>query len=111
MVNFDRDQFEERAAIAEFDGGLSRFDAESLAAKGQGLSRWKAMELINADSKRDLPESRDIGAQAKRNTADAMPPMQRDTKEETRSMPERDVQGGRGSMALLALPVQRGAIL
>ena len=28
--------FEERAAIAEFDGGLTRADAEHLAAQGQG---------------------------------------------------------------------------
>lgn len=28
---FDREAFEERAAIAEFDGGLSRTDAEALA--------------------------------------------------------------------------------
>jgi hypothetical protein len=32
----DTDAFEERAAIAEYDGGLSRADAEPLAAQGQG---------------------------------------------------------------------------
>jgi hypothetical protein len=32
----DTDAFEERAAIAEFDGGLSRDDAEDLAAQCQG---------------------------------------------------------------------------
>lgn len=30
---FDREAFEERAAIMEFDGGLSRFEAETLAAR------------------------------------------------------------------------------
>jgi hypothetical protein len=32
----DLDAFEERAAISEFDGGLSRADAEELAAQCQG---------------------------------------------------------------------------
>lgn len=44
-MTFDRDAFEERAAIMEFDGGLSRFEAETLAAKAQGMTR---MEAINA---------------------------------------------------------------
>ena len=34
--NPDTDAFEERAAIAEFDGGLSRADGEQLAAQYQG---------------------------------------------------------------------------
>ena len=33
----DIDAFEERAAIAEHDGGLSRSDAEDLAAQAQGF--------------------------------------------------------------------------
>ncbi|MGJ8585427.1 MAG: hypothetical protein ACSHXD_15135 [Marinosulfonomonas sp.] len=32
----DTDAFEERAAIAEFDAGMSRADAEDFAAQGQG---------------------------------------------------------------------------
>lgn len=32
----DIDAFEERAAICEFDGGLSRADAEDVAAQSQG---------------------------------------------------------------------------
>jgi hypothetical protein len=31
------DAFEERAAIAQYDGGLSRKQAEDLAAHGQGF--------------------------------------------------------------------------
>jgi len=34
--NPDNDAFEERAAIAEYDGGLSRADAEQLAVECQG---------------------------------------------------------------------------
>jgi hypothetical protein len=33
----DIDAFEERAAIAEYDGGLPRSEAENLAAKAQGF--------------------------------------------------------------------------
>ena len=33
----DIEGFEERAAIAEFDGGLSRSKAEDVAAQGQGF--------------------------------------------------------------------------
>lgn len=33
----DIEAFEERAAIAEYDGGLTRRQAEEVAAKGQGF--------------------------------------------------------------------------
>jgi len=33
----DIDAFEERVAIAEYDGGLSRSEAENLAARAQGF--------------------------------------------------------------------------
>ena len=33
----DIDAFEERAAIAEYDGGLVRSEAENLAARAQGF--------------------------------------------------------------------------
>ena len=33
----DIEEFEERAAIAEYDGGLSRSRAEDLAAQAQGF--------------------------------------------------------------------------
>ena len=33
----DIEAFEERAAIAEYDGGLTRQDAEDLAAEAQGF--------------------------------------------------------------------------
>lgn len=42
----DVDAFEERAAIVEYDGGLSRFEAETLAAKEQCLERWEAMRYV-----------------------------------------------------------------
>ena len=44
----DIEAFEERAAIAEYDGGLTRLQAESMAAQEQGFAsagaywRWLA---------------------------------------------------------------------
>ena len=44
--------FEERAAIAEYDGGLSRKEAEDLAAQAQGFAdvedywRWLAEYVL-----------------------------------------------------------------
>lgn len=49
---FDRDAFEERAAIMEFDGGLSRFKAETLAAGLQGLTRWNVMKEIRDEERK-----------------------------------------------------------
>ena len=43
--NPDTDAFEERAAIAEYDGGLTRADAERLAAQGQGYDNVVAFRL------------------------------------------------------------------
>ena len=45
MRTLDVDQFEERAAICEFDGGMSRFDAETAAAQEQWLARWQAVKF------------------------------------------------------------------
>jgi hypothetical protein len=44
---FDVDRFLERAAIMEFDGGLSRYQAETEAAKAQGVPRWQAMKAAH----------------------------------------------------------------
>jgi len=49
----DIDDFEERAAIAEYDGGLSRSRAEDLAARAQGFRdadaywQWLADYVVN----------------------------------------------------------------
>ena len=44
---FDRDTFEERAAIVEHDGGLSRDEAERLATIGQGYTLAQARRWLN----------------------------------------------------------------
>ena len=38
----DIDAFEERAAIAQYDGGLTRREAQDLAARGQGFANADA---------------------------------------------------------------------
>lgn len=44
MAVIDVDQFEERAAILEYCDGMSRFEAETEAAKRQGVKRWEALK-------------------------------------------------------------------
>ena len=46
----DTDAFEERAAIAQYDGGLSRADAEDLAAQCQGYENVMAFRAAQANS-------------------------------------------------------------
>lgn len=90
---FDRDAFEERAAIMEFEGGLSRFDAETAAAAAQGMSRWQAMEAIrNGNSMGDRPAPRDHREADDRNGQGAVPGMQLAAAEQDRPMPQRHVQ-------------------
>jgi len=96
-MNFDLDAFEERAAIIEYDGGLTRFRAETLAAQAQGVARHDAIRIRNSQT------ARDIGSQAARKPAGDMPRVQPAPAQEKRSVSERDVQAGRGAMALLAL--------
>lgn len=41
----DVDIFQERAAILEYCEGMTRFEAETEAARRQGLKRWEALRL------------------------------------------------------------------
>lgn len=75
MVRFDRDQFEERSAIAEYDGGLSRFDAETLAAREQGFERWEVMNGAAGS----LPQGGNRRASIQRHATHAMSAMQSHT--------------------------------
>lgn len=90
----DVDAFLERAAIMEFDGKLSRYQAEVEAAKRQGVSRWQAMKAVD-DAKRmgNSPEARNFGQADQRHGANALPGVQSGTEEQARSVPVRDVQG------------------
>ncbi|WP_157968859.1 hypothetical protein [Tropicimonas sp. IMCC34011] len=104
----DLDRWAERSAIMEFDGGLSRFSAETEAARAQGYQRH---EVINAYRKRNSPSSRDQRQTAARNAACHVPGVQPLSQEEAGRLPERDIQAGRGGLELLALRNERGAVL
>ena len=45
----DIDTFEERAAVMEYDGGLSRSEAEDLAAQAQGFRDAEHFRQVLAD--------------------------------------------------------------
>lgn len=86
-MNLDR--FVERAAIMEFDGGMSRFVAETAAAESQGVKRW---EVLNEIRGRNLGQAPDIGATANGNGADDVPGVQRGAERQNRPLPERHIQ-------------------
>lgn len=101
LMQIDFGEFEERSAIMEFDGGLSRFEAETRAAAAQGLKRH---EVLDAIRNRNSARGRDIRqAVDGKPGSDDLPGMQRAPEEEDRPVPERDAQAGRDRVALLAL--------
>ena len=101
---FDLDAWAERAAIMEFDGGLSRFAAETEAARAQGVTRWQALEAVkNASVIGHSGQGGNIGQTAIRHGSDNLPGMQPDAKEQVGPMPERHIHAGRRDVALLAL--------
>lgn len=80
VVTFDVDAFEERAAIMEFDGGLSRFEAETAAAQAQGVKRWEALDAIR---KSNTGRGGNLGAAMERQRGeDDMPGVQSTSQEE-----------------------------
>lgn len=85
----DLDQFEERAAIMEFDGGMTRFRAETLAAQAQGKQRREVLDEIG---KRDSSRQRNHGSTAERHGEGNMPAVQPLPEKQERPMPERHVQ-------------------
>jgi hypothetical protein len=103
-MGFDWEAFEERAGIMEYDGGLSRFEAETLAAKAQGLTRWEALNV----ARRNLEAERHQRSVAGQSRTDDMPGMQSPSKEENRPLPEREPDAGRGGLDLLALRLEGG---
>lgn len=110
-IKIDWDAFEERAAIAEYDGGLSRFEAETLAARAQGLERWQVMEEANANKLGNPGQARDHSQAAQRVAENDLPGVQPRAEEENGPMPVRHVQAGRDRLELLALRAQGGSIL
>lgn len=95
----DLDAFVERAAIKQYDGGLSRFLAETEAAAEQGHARW---EMIHALRKRDSATLRHLGEADVRHGSHDLPAMQCRAPEEDRPLPQRDLPDRRGGLEMLA---------
>jgi hypothetical protein len=74
----DIEVFEERSAIIEYCGGVSRFQAETLAAEAQGLKRW---EVMNEIKRRNTAKARDHRETAERNDAGSLSQLQPTQKE------------------------------
>ena len=96
-MTFDVEAFEERSAIMEFCGGLSRFRAETLAAQAQGVARHVAIRIRNSE------QARDQRSAAARNGSDDLPGMQPASEEKAGRVPVGNVLAGWGGLALLAL--------
>ena len=114
MRTLDVDKFEERAAICEFDGGMSRFDAETAAAQEQGLARWQAVKLAKEarDAQRNGHSAgggHSAAPVAREQRPVGLPGMQPASEEKNGSVPERDANVGRDRMALLSLWNERRA--
>jgi len=88
-VKPDLDAFEERAAIMEFDGGMTRYQAETRAAQRQGFQRREVMDAIG---KRNSAQARDHREAMERDGTHHMPGVQPGKEEQARSVSERDVQ-------------------
>lgn len=105
---FDMDQFENTAAWLEHCDGMSKFSAETEAARRQGMKRF---EVMNENSKRDIGGCRNIGSIPERKPADNLSRVQPVSEKENGPVPKRDVSAGRDSLALLALLEQRRGVL
>lgn len=104
----DLDAWAERSAIMEYDAGLTRFNAETAAARAQGFERHEVMcEIRNRYSQ----SARDQRQATARDATGEVPGVQPDAAKENRPMPERDVQGGWRAMELLALQLGGGRVL
>ena len=107
----DVDQFLERAAIMEFDGGMSRYQAETEAAKAQGVARWQALKAVqDANIGGNTRHGGDRGQAHVRDGSGAMPGVQPAQAEQVGPVPERDIHGGRGGLEVLALRLDGGRI-
>lgn len=116
MREFSPDQFTERAAIREFDGGQTRFDAETAAAQEQGVPRWQALQLVkehhDANGRGPAGAARHhADALGGQRDADPLPRVQRQPQEEARPLPVGQPEAGRDRGALLALRQGNGGAL
>jgi hypothetical protein len=70
----DLDAFEERAAIMQYDGGMSRYQAETEAARAQGKTRWEVLDYAKRIG--NPASGGDRGEADARDSADNLPGVQ-----------------------------------
>ncbi len=100
----DVDLFLERAAILEFEAGLSRYQAETEAARAQGVARWQAMKAVaDANIGGNLTGGGDRGPADARHGSRDLSRVQPAQAEQVGPVLERDVHAGRGGLEMLAL--------
>ena len=104
-MQFDVDAWAERAAIMQYDGGMTRFAAETAAAKAQGLARWQAIKEVENANGNGIAGGHGYSPDAVDGGRDAndLPVMFSQPEEENRPMPERQPEAGRDCGALLSL--------
>jgi hypothetical protein len=105
MDDFDLDQFENTAAWLEYCEGLTRFQAETEAARRQGVKRHEAIRMGHSAKPRDHREA------PQRHAAHDLPRMQPAQAKQEGSVLVRDVQAGRDNGVLPSLPVVNGGVL
>lgn len=88
----DVDQFESTAAWLQYCDGMSQFQAETEAARRQGILRKEALHDVE-NSKRNTKGQRDNSAADARHNAHNLPAVQSHPAQQERPVPERDVQG------------------
>ena len=92
----DVDLFLERSAIMEFEGGLSRYQAETEAAKAQGVLRWQALKAVQDANIGGNPRvGGDRGQAHVRHGSGDLSRMQSTQAEQDGSVSERDLHDGR----------------
>ena len=110
MREFSPDQFTERAAIHEYEGNQTRFNAETAAAQEQGVARWQALQLVkeHEDANGRGPAGADghqAHAMGGQRDANDLPRVQRQPQEEARPVSVGQPEAGRDRGELLSLRV------
>jgi len=107
----DVDGFLERAAIMEYDSGLSRYQAEVEAARAQGVARWQAMKAVSdANIGGNSQRGGHHGSSLARDGKGNLPGVQSAQAEQDGSVSERDVHAGRGSVDVPSLRNDGGRV-
>lgn len=105
MSDFDLDQFENTAAFLEYCDGMTRFQAETEAARRQGVARHDAIRMGHS------AQARHHGATTAGDATDNLPGVQPRQAQQAGSVPIGDIQAGRDSVDVLALSVGGGRVL